>query len=350
MRLRSKLGVAVALVCAFAAVVSQAAAAKKAPATGVWTQAAVSAATGNHDIQNVYAAPKSVKGKYVLGFINPNVGFPFFASWSQGYKAAAKLFGVKLYETDLGNFNFAEDVDKYNVIAVHHPQIVGTLDPSAEGLLKAVNKNHAILFPIDVPVPGDKYFWGVPNASAGAIGGKVLAQAVKRKWSGQNVMFVGLDQADTSTTVQRLHGAFAGYKKALGGSPSATYVDMGQSATATDGQRVMADFLTAHPGQKIAVVAENDESGGGALQAIQSANAQSNVLLVTLGGDNYGRSLFKTAGGVIAGEIDFNPYAEGFEWVEASLAILQHKTFKPYSVTRVLTRSNVNKYYPGSLK
>jgi len=308
--------------------------------SAVWTQAEVTAATGNNNVVNVYNVPKADKGKYRLAFINPNLGYPYFADWAKGYKAAAKLYGVKLYQAGMGNFDFAEAISEYDTLAYLKPQVVGTLDPSAEGLLQAVKAHKSILMPIDIAIPGDKYYWGVPDASAGAIGGVALGKAVAAKWPGQNVLFVGLEQADTSATVQRLAGALAGYKSVVGGTVTSDMVDQGTASTEATGQSTMADVLTAHPGQKIALVTENDESGGGALTAIQAAGDSANVLEVTLGGDPYGQSLFKTSGGVVVAEVDFNPYAEAFTWVQAALAILNHKPYKQYTVTHLFTPQN----------
>ena len=48
--------------------------------------------------------------------------------------------------------------------------------------------------------------------------------------------------------------------------------------------------------------------------------------------------------------IDFNPFAEAWNWVAASIAQLQGKKFKPYRLSTTLTPQNVNKLYPNDAK
>lgn len=315
-----------------------------------WTQAEITEATGNKDVTQIYEVPKDLPDDLVLAYINPSLTFPFFKSMSDGQKAAADFYDVEFYEADLGNFDFADVVNKYNALSVHEPTVVGTLTPSGEGLLAKTKADGVLLLPSGIPIPGSEYFIGTPERETGLAAGKALAEAVKQKqdgdWKDKPLNFVGLGQAATPTTMERVEGGLEGLETA-GVTPDHTaFPDLGKSATVVDGQRVMADYLTAHPNDAIAVVAMNDESGIGALQAVQRAGRQEDVQIVTIGGGEIGRAAFERDDNVIAGQVDLNPYATGWRWVEAAIAISFGDDFEVPAPDRVITRDNVDEFYP----
>lgn len=319
-------------------------------AGGSYTQAEVTAATGNHDVRSVYSVPKSLPSDLTLAYINPSLSTPFFKSMSDGYQAAAKFYGVPLHEADLGNFNFADAVSKYETLSVFKPKVVGTLTPSGAGLLARTKADGVLLLPSGIPIEGDPYFIGTPEKETGELAGKTLAAGVKPlldgAWAKKKLVFVGLGQSAIATTVTRVKGGESGFTGAGIKPDSIDFPDLGKSATVADGQRVMADYLTAHPDDVIALVAMNDEVGIGALQAAQAAGRQDDVRIVTIGADDAGCAAFKSDDGVILGEVDLNPWAAGWRWVEAAIAISQGKKFATRAPDRVVTRDNVAELYP----
>lgn len=314
-----------------------------------WTASEVADATGNHGIKPVFDVPKELPDDLVLAYINPSLAFPFFKTMSEGQHAAAEFYGVDFYEADLGNFNFADVVNKYNALTVHDPTVVGTLTPAGEGLLAATDADGVLLLPSGIPIPGAEYFVGTPERETGLLAGTTLADAVQERldsdWSGRDVVFAGLAQTATSTTVERVEGGLEGFKESIDPADD-QILDLGKSATAVDGTRVMADFLTAHPDEAIAVVAMNDEAGVGALQAVQRAGREDDVLIVTIGGDEFGRDALANDDDVIVGEVDLNPYAAGWRWVEAAIAISMGEDFVVPPPDRVVTDENVDELYP----
>jgi ABC-type sugar transport system substrate-binding protein len=107
----------------------------------------------------------------------------------------------------------------------------------------------------------------------------------------------------------------------------------------------MTDLMTSHPNDVFVIVPLNDESLIGVLQALSAAGRSKDALAVTLGGDPAGRKFLRENSDVVFAAIDFNPYGEAWNWVAASIAKIRHQSFKPYSITTVLTPQNVDTYY-----
>src|SRR5206468_3022610 len=70
------------------------------PKPAVWTTAEIGKKLPTRHITLIWNVPKKLPKAYNLGFVNWAVSYPFFNEWSQGMKAASKLFGVNFYEAD----------------------------------------------------------------------------------------------------------------------------------------------------------------------------------------------------------------------------------------------------------
>ncbi|WP_136709005.1 sugar ABC transporter substrate-binding protein [Agromyces sp. H66] len=317
---------------------------------GRYTQQDVTDATGIHDVTSVFSVPKQLPDDLNLAYINPSLATSFFKAMSDGYKAAADFYGVDLHEADLGNFNFADAVNKYDTLAVFEPEVVGILTPSGAGLVDRTRADGVKLLASGIPIEGADGFIGTPERETGMLAGTVLADGVapllEDEWAGRELVFVGLGQAAIPTTMERVESGLEGFEAAGIQPASAEFPDLGKSATVADGTRIMADFLTAHPDQVLAVVAMNDQAGVGALQAVQAAGRQDDVRIVTIGADEVGRSAFKNDDGIIVGEVDLNPWGAGWRWVEAAIALSMDEEFVIPAPDRVITRDNVAELYP----
>jgi ABC-type sugar transport system substrate-binding protein len=295
-----------------------------------------------------FEVPKTLDEEIVLGFINPSLGFPFYKSWSEGYTAAADFYGVELFEADIQGA-WEEALTKYDELSVRSPQVIGTLLPDGSALFERTTADGVILIPIDIPIEGNDYFVGVPNKESGEKAGQALVDGVQGDldgWADRNVIVLGLLQENTEVTIDRVQ---SGVDVAVAGIPGAEgdTLDMGAGASVEDGQRVMADYLTANPDDVILTIAMNDESGLGALQAVKEAGRSDDVRIVTLGGGDLARDALRDGGDVVVGVVDFNPFAEGWCWVESAIAAQLGEEFAPYQVTQVLTRDNVDGLYPN---
>ena len=91
----------------------------------------------------------------------------------------------------------------------------------------------------------------------------------------------------------------------------------------------------------------NDEAGVGALQAVKAAGRAQDTLMVSLGADELGRDTMRNdKDGVYVAMVDFNPWAEGWCWVEAAIAIAEGEKFSAYLTSRIVTPENIDQLFP----
>lgn len=320
---------------------------------GTYTAAEVAKATPGLGVKPLFAVPKC-HPKITLGFINPSLSYPFFKTWSDGYTAAAKFYHVSLHEDDI-NFAWDKTVPQFQALLPFHPQVVGTLTVAGDALLRAANAAGVKVLPIDLPIKGT-YFMGVPNQKAGRIGGAILGKAAAQKlngaWAGKELLYVGLDNPTCDPCHQRVvAGAQEAGKYVSLPSSNITQLNVTVAGDSSNGRGVVTDFLTAHPNSVMIMLGLNDEVADGAFQAARAANRQGDVLLFSLGGDSLGRAnLRKDTSGMYLGALDFNPFREAWNWVEAAIAITEHKRFPNYNVDRVITKANVDRLFPRDPK
>jgi ABC-type sugar transport system substrate-binding protein len=317
-----------------------------AKAVGTYTPAQVAKASAPWKCKPVYSVPKSDTG-VKLAFINPGPADPYVAAWSFGYRAAAKFYGENLKEAFLGNYAFSKLIDQYHSLSAFSPDVVGALGDSGTGLalLAATKAEHRKLVFIDTIVKGGVQI-GLQNAPGGKLEGQELKKSVvpllKGAWKGHKVVVVGFSGKGCEPCDQRVQGAFDEIKTFL---PNAKYVFLRDVADNVNAAQVrMTDEITAFPGADFVVASLDDETGGGAFNAIRQANIESRARLATLGGDNLAIANILKRSPTYVASIDAKPFCEAWNWVEAALAVKDGKTFTPYPFTGVITPANVAKY------
>lgn len=322
------------------------------PAGEVWTPEEVAAATGNHGVIPVAAIPKKLKKRYLLAFINPGLNIPFFQEWSNAMKAAAEFYGVDLIESDM-QLKWEDTVTHFNTLNARNPDIFGTLTLSTEAVKAAADAAGKPIIPIDIPIPGNPYFLGIPNAKAGQLGAELLGPAVKAKmegeWKGRRLIYLGLSDLSCEPCETRINTGLETLRKYVD-IPDENVIKLDRGGTQDPGRSQTADVLTANPTAVFAILSLNDEGGVGALQAVQAAGREQDALLVTLGADPLARTELRKGSPTYVGAIDFNPWAEGWNWVEAAIITLEGGTFQPYDIARAVTPQNVDQLFPDDPK
>jgi ABC-type sugar transport system substrate-binding protein len=314
-----------------------------------FTPEEVAAATGTHAVTPIYAVPKTLKERYVLAFINPGLNIPFFKSWSDAMKEAAAFYGVDFVETDL-QLKYEDTVTHYETISARDPDVVGTLTTAGAALKARADADGVPIIPIDIAIEGNPYYLGIPNEKAGRLGGELVAAAAAEKmagdWQGRNLIYVGLGESTCEPCTIRVEKGLEAVRETIPiADENVVMLDTG--GLVDQAQTRMTDVLTARPNDVMVLVALNDEAGAGALQAIKAANRTQDALMVTLGADRLGRDTLRNdTDGVIVAEVDFNPWAEGWNWVEAAIAVAEGETFAPYDISRIVTRENVDELFP----
>jgi ABC-type sugar transport system substrate-binding protein len=326
-------------------------AATTATPNAVWTPAdvaKVAKANGVPPFTPIYAVPKKLPKHYRLAFINPDLSNPFFATWSKSMKAAAKLYGVSFIEGNAAT-KYDTETNLFDTLSVQGIDAVGAHPGNTVIAQKAAAANMPFTT-IDSVVQGASHI-GVPDVQAGTLAAQLLAVEIKKRqqgaWKGKSVFFVGLGVPGCTPCEVRPHTALKVLSQSVKIEGSSF---ISQYATPDVGQKFMTDVITAHPNSVFAIVPLNDESLIGVIPAIKAAGKQASSVTVSLGGDPAGRKLLRENPKVVIAAIDFNPFAEGWNWVAASIARLQHKSFKPYRLSTTLTPQNVNKFYPNDSK
>jgi ABC-type sugar transport system substrate-binding protein len=304
-----------------------------------------------HRVTPIYAVPKCPKEDYKLAFLNPGKNVPFFQSWSDGMRAAADFYGVELFETDL-QLKYEDTLNQYQTVSVREPDAVGTLTTAGPALKARTDAAGVPLIPIDIPIEGNDHFHGIPNEKVGAMGGELLAEEAQGRleddWKGRNLLFVQVGDNTCEPCNIRVESALEAARETLDIADSNVVKLLRTEGLGDKAQTQMRDALTAHPDDVMLVIGINDGTGVGALQAAQAAGRTDDALVATLGADDQGRDALRNdRSGAFAGAVDFNPYAEGWTWVEAAIAVLEGEEFEPYEVDDIVTRENVDELYPS---
>lgn len=319
-----------------------------------FTAAEVAAATGTYHVTPLFAVPKQLPKRYRLAFLNPGLSYPYFATWSAGMKAAAKFYGVDLDEADL-NFSYDTQLNQYNQLAVKEPDVIGS-QPMNDSTYSQAKRDGVKIVLIDGSFKDAPHF-GVDDAQVGKLAVDTMASAAKAKisgaWQGRKVDVVGLTSPNCSPCDARVKASFAEAESTLDipAANTTMLTPQGQDPTTSAGS-TFNDFLTAHPDDAVLVVSYGDEPVIGSINAAKAANRGGDVLAVSNGGDTAARLALRDSSnkGILVAAVDFQPYAEGWNWVEAAIATAMGKPFGTFSVARVLTSANVDRYYPNDSK
>jgi ABC-type sugar transport system substrate-binding protein len=318
--------------------------------TATHTAADVAAATGTYKVKPLFAVPKTLPKKYRFAFLNPGLSYPFFATWSDGMKDAAKYYGVDLDEADL-NFKYDTQLDQYKQLAVKQPDVVGS-QPMNDATYNQARQDDVRLVLIDGSFKDVPHF-GVDDQQVGALAVDTMTAAAKAKmsgdWKGKKVLVAGLTSPNCGPCDARVKAAFAraGTELGIPAANTTMLTPQGQDPTTSAGS-TFNDFLTAHPDDAVLIVSYGDEPVIGAINAAKAANRDGDILAVSNGGDSAARLALRdrSNAGVLVAAVDFQPYAEGWNWVEAAIATAMGKPFDKFSVGRVLTAANVDEFYP----
>jgi ABC-type sugar transport system substrate-binding protein len=221
-------------------------------------------------------------------------------------------------------------------------------------LLSATRKDGVPLIGLDpVPLITGTLHLGIPDTQAGMMAGNFLGPILKHRlqtdWKGRNLIYLGMSYVPCDACEKRVLGALAALRHYVA-IPDSNVIISRSAANIDQNRAFAANVLTAHPNDVFTMVGLNDEWGIGAYEAFVGATRTKDMIGSTVGCDSAGVGALRNTGfaGMDLGCVDANPYAEGWNWIEAAIATAQHESFKPYAVHRIVTPANVNKAYPKS--
>src|SRR5215510_6592654 len=315
-----------------------------------WPSDEIKAATGKDACSPLAQLPKQFKQPWKLGFINPNKGYPFWGAISQSMHDAAKFYGVEFYEVDA-----AGDSTKYpdlmETLLLNKPNVfgVGGSGPEVYEGLAARGQEAGVTFLglDDGPSAYSPYVYGIPDAFAGKTGGELLIKGVEARlqsdWKGRDLYFIEFTHKGIPACVNRTGGATQAFKEHF--KLDDKHVLLADAATGQTPTDLVKAILTAHPDAVFAMIPCWDGLGIEPYNAVKQAGREKDIMMVTLGGDKPPADLLVTKPQGYYGYVEFQPYCEGWGWVESALAIQEGVPFKPYQTRRVTTQADIDARY-----
>ena len=100
--------------------------------------------------------------------------------------------------------------------------------------------------------------------------------------------------------------------------------------------------LTSHPQAVFGLISCWDALGMGVYNIATEAGREGDILMVTMGGDKPTMEFLKSKPKGYYGILEFQPYCEGWSWLETGIAILEGEPFRPYQVDRFVTQETVD--------
>lgn len=283
----------------------------------------------------------------VLAFANWNETNSFAVLVRKGFESAAQEHGARVILMDnkqdaqQANINADNAITQKVDFYFQYNQDTDINNRIAEKLKAASVKAIAIQVPM-----GDFPIYHVDNVYAGEIAGEAVAKAAKEKWEEQPIYLV-IGQPEAGPLFQmRAEGAIKGAKSIF---PDIEIVEDTSKGDPERTRALTADFLTAHPNQKIIIWAHVDQQVLAALSAVKSAGRTDDVLISGTGGDPSIFPELRNPDSIIVGTSAFFPEEWGKELVSAALKWLNEDVTPPeksHPPTRLLTGENIDEFYP----
>jgi ribose transport system substrate-binding protein len=199
---------------------------------------------------------------------------------------------------------------------------------------------------VEIPHP-NAVFLGVDNQRAGVVAGKMLLKAAQKYWDGEcdEILILDLEIAGSLPHL-RLSSAQNILTGGLGRHCVLAHLD-------SRGEFVRSFELTrrhlqAVPRRRTLVTGINDYAVLGALRAFEEAGRSDLCLAVSHGGGPEARRELRLPNSRLVAAVAFFPERYGEGLVHLALDMLNKRTTPPaiYMPVQVLTRKNVNEYYP----
>ncbi|MCL1855141.1 MAG: sugar ABC transporter substrate-binding protein [Clostridia bacterium] len=232
------------------------------------------------------------KEEVVIGFNNGSTTVDFLRIVGESMERAAEENGVKILVAESA-FETERILANVESLLMQGANVIVDFNVNAEvggSLVDYCGERGVPVVGIDVAYPGvgdDGWFFGANNQMAGETAGWGLAQAIKAKWDSEIEYLVLFFNSENGDLVKlRLTGIADGLRKEGIDLPeeNVVLIDMGGGCSDTTlvSNQKMTDWLTAHPdAKKIGVGTVNPETGQGVFSAVQTANRDSDVFIVT---------------------------------------------------------------------
>jgi ribose transport system substrate-binding protein len=297
---------------------------------------------------------KVVSGPTQIGYMHYGDTDPFGVANSKNVKKMAALAGFKL---NVYNLKYPSETEPLaqarNSVLKHDKGVIQAqqLDTLSGAFLKILQKDGCIpsvqmyLKVKDVPS------FGAVWADTGTTQGKWLAQQAKAKgWNPNDTALVECTDPDVGSSVNIM---FDTAPKALVASgfkiPSKNVFKIVCKYSQTQSAQVnVKAWFTGHPGFKhVMINTIDDERMQGAINALNQVGRFKDALTIASGADGLGQQQIKA--GLEGASIAYFPERYG-EWLVPILQdVMAGNPVPSFTGSKlvVITKANINKYYPG---
>lgn len=202
------------------------------------------------------------------------------------------------------------------------------------------------LIAVEIPHP-NATFLGVDNQRAGVVAGKALLKAAQTHWDGKcdEILSLDLDIAGSLPHL-RLSSAQNILRNGLNCDCAITHLDSrGEFVRSFEETR---RHLKKVPSRRTLLMGINDYAVLGALRAFEEVGRSNICLAVSHGGGPEARRELRLPNTRLVGAVAFFPEKYGESLLLLALDILNQRIAPPavYLPVQVLTRKNVNDFYP----
>ncbi len=311
-----------------------------------YTADEIKEASGVEQCSQLAELPKEFSEDWKLAFINPNKAQSFWGQVSVGMNAAAEFYGVEFVEMDSAG---GPDVELFETLLLNQPDVVGThnaVDYEAVAA-RALDENIPYIGFDNGQTEYSPYVYGIPNGIAGEAGAELLIEGVQARldtdWKDRELFFLEFTHNGIPACVDRTGAAATAFKEHFElDDEHIIQLDLATGATEIE---MMLSTLTAHPDAVFAMIPCWDGLGIAPYNAAVEAGREADIMLVTLGGDKPPADLLLTKPQGYYGYIEFQPYCEGWGWIESALAIAEGVRFAPYQARRAVTQADIEQRY-----
>ena len=302
------------------------------------------------------SSTESAARTYKIGFNNLSTGIDYCVLVEESLKAAAAEAGnvdliIANCELDtqkaLANADafLLQDVDLIIDFCV-------VPDTGAAIVLKAAEKGVSVIS-LDVPYEG-AYYYGCNNLESGKVGGRYAGERIISDWGGQidSLVLTYAEEAGEEVK-QRVVGMRLGIEEVLGVEIPEENVfffdDQNNQPTVT--KQIATDFLTAHPDQHHIVFGDlDDPTALGVVAAVESAERQNDVFIISTGGEVPFRENVRKENPPTywIGSVAYFPEKYGYGLIPYAIAIIngEDAPMQNYMTNIMLTYENIDEYYP----
>jgi ribose transport system substrate-binding protein len=293
------------------------------------------------------AVPGSGEGKKV-GYISLGDNVPFVKLVSDSIKEQAEVAGVELVfcDSQVDNAKALECGQQLGVQQVQGVINFQVFQESSPEICASYNSVPTIAIDIVQP-PCEVAFMGANNHEAGRLGGSAMGQFAMESWNCEYDAYVSLEStAAGAANEARMGGYRAGFQEHCPLDPAKEIVLDGADRTDPALEQV-SNLLPSLPGNRIVVVAINEDGILGALGAARTLGREADVFYSGQGTDPSIWTEIACNPQYIA-SVAYFPERYGRTTIPAIIDVLDGKEIPTLLFTehQVITAENIREVYP----